>query len=293
LRIRDHLFPKTVEEALDILTQKQDRAILISGGTDLIVAMRESKLDCEILVDICKIPGLGGIERNKNTLCLGPGVNMSQGESNPLVRQYGTALAEGCSWVGGPQIRNRATIVGNVVSAQPAADTAVPLFTLDAHLTIRTTTGQHTIGIEEAYTENGTSAIDPRREMVTSVFFECQKQHEVSVFKRMMKRKALALPVLNCAVFLGVRDEVVTSVRIALGPVAPRPLRIREAEACLLDKEISGKRIDEAASTAQELAHPRSSPFRGSSDYRREMVQFMVKEALHTALQRLEMKVPT
>ncbi len=289
MQIRDHLFPRSVEEAAGFLAAEGGKARVLNGGTDLIVSMREGKHGCEVFVDIGRIPGLDRIEPMSEApprARLGSSVTMSQVERSELMRNRATALQEGCSWVGGPQIRNRATLAGNVLSAQPAADAAIPLLALDATLCLSTREGQRQVPVEEAYLETGGSALDSSRELVTAILVPLAEQGEGSAFRRMMRRRALTLPVLNCAVWLRLAGERVDEARIALGPVAARPLRMREAERHLCAGPLEAERVRGAARIASETAAPRDSVFRGSAAYRKEMTAVMVQEAIEAALSR-------
>lgn len=290
MQIRDHVFPESVDQATGFLAAEGGKARVISGGTDLIVAIREGKHECEVLVDTGRIPGLDRIETLPGSpprAQLGSRVTMTQVEESQLMRKRATALAEGCSWVGGPQIRNRATLVGNVLSAQPAADAAIPLLALDAILCITADGGEREVRVEQAYREEGGSALEPNRELVTAILVPLHGENEASAFKRMMRRKALTLPVLNCALWLRKGSEGIVEARIALGPVATRPLRMRQAEAHLCGGSLDGQRVRRAAELSAATAAPRDSVFRGSSAYRKEMTEVMVLEAIETALSRL------
>jgi aerobic carbon-monoxide dehydrogenase medium subunit len=291
--IRDHLFPSSIPEALEMLGNAAGTARLIGGGTDLVVTLRGGEAGFEVLVDTGRIPDLDRIELSGNAIRLGARVTMTQAEADPMLQSSATALTEGAAWVGGPQIRNRATIVGNVVSAQPAADTAVPLFCLEAELEIASRDGRRTIPIEQAYRGVGESAVDPSREMVVAVSLRPHAAAETSAYVRMMRRRALTLPVLSCAVRVAVRDGRFGDVRIALGPVAATPVRVREAEEHLQGLEITPESIARAAEIARKVSSPRSSALRGGAEYRKDMVPVLVREALVTGLRRLGIEVAT
>jgi carbon-monoxide dehydrogenase medium subunit len=242
-----------------------------------------------VLVDIGRIPELDRIELvpgSPGRARLGARVTMAKVEQSQLLRERATALFEGCSWVGGPQIRNRATLVGNVISAQPAADAAIPLVALDAVLCVATADGEREVPAAEAYLEEGGTALQPNGELVTAILVPLQGREEASAFKRMMRRKALTLPVLNCAVWLRRQGDRLAEARIALGPVAARPLRMPEAEAHLCGGSLNEARIRESAAISAAAAAPRDSVFRGSAAYRKEMTEVMVLEAIQTALSR-------
>jgi carbon-monoxide dehydrogenase medium subunit len=296
MQVREHLFPQTIEEALRLLAAAGGKGRLIAGGTDLIVSLREGKQDFEVLVDTCRIPGLAAIEvaGDGGVARLGARVTMAEAERSAELAARATALAEGCAWVGGPQIRNRATLVGNVVSAQPAADAGIPLVALGAVLHLVSEQEERELPIEEAYRPRGGSTVDSTREMVTAITIPLEDRREASAYTRMMRRKALTLPVLACAVWLrraeGGGAGTLEEARVVLGPVAPHPRRLREAEACLVEGPITAERIERAAQAAAGAASPRDSVFRGSAAFRKEMVAVVVRQSVETAWTRLSQK---
>ena len=288
MKINKHWFPTSISEAIEIL--KNENSMVIAGGTDLIISIRSGKTTFDSLVDMSRISNLNDIRIDGNKVQIGPRVTMTQADEDQIIRKDAEALGEGCGWMGSPQIRNRATIVGNIVSAQPAADTAVPLFSLDAVLEVKGVYGTRSVKISDAYIGVGKSAVDPTSEIVTSISFDKADKSEASAYKRMMKRKALTLPILNCAAWIKIKDDKFSGVRIAMGPVASTPLRMRKAEECLLGEKISRKMVNTAAGIASENAAPRSSYFRGSDVYRKEMVKVIVAETLQTTLSRLKIE---
>ena len=288
MKIKKHWFPESVAEAVEIL--KNENSIVIAGGTDLIITIRSGKNSFESLVDMSRISGLDDIELNGRKVVLGSRVTMTQADEDRIVRENAAALGEAAAWMGSPQIRNRATIVGNVISAQPAADTAVPLFSFDAVLEVQGIYGTKKLKISDSYIGVGKSAVDPTAEIVTSVSFDRADKNEASAYRRMEKRKALTLPILNCASWVKIENSKFAGVKIALGPVAPTPLRMRKAEEFLAGEKITHKSVEKAAEIASETAAPRTSYFRGSDVYRKEMVKVIVSETLQSALSKLKIE---
>lgn len=291
MNIEDHVFPESISAAIALLSDEKKKACVIAGSTDLSVDIRERTIDFEILVDTARIPGLREIKLRENDFIIGSGVTMAQVEANEAIKYSAGVLAQACSLVGGPQIRTRATLGGNIVSAQPAADAAMALLALDARLTIIGPEGERTIRIEDAYHGVGKSDINPRRELLTFIRFPKHKEGEASVYVRLMKRKALTLPMLNCAVVVRKIGMKFDRVAIALGPVAPVPLRMRRAEGILKGKHINSAIIAEAAQIASEDASPRDSVFRGSGSYRKSMTKVIVADAIKAALSQLNVEV--
>ncbi len=271
-----------------MLLCEDGKARLIAGGTDLTLEIREKTNHFEVLVDVGLIPGLDRILLDGDNIQLGPRVTMTQVEESKLLQQYATALWEACSWVGGPQIRNRATLAGNIVSAQPAADGAIALVAMNARLTILGSGGERSCVLSDSYIAIGRSAIDASREMITTIAFEKQRAGEASAFRRMAQRKAMALPQLNCAVWIASAEGQCQNVRIAIGPVATKPYRARQAEAYLTGRSLTDETLAACAAAIQEEVQPRDSVLRGSGKYRKEMTGVLAKETLKLAIQRLE-----
>lgn len=291
MKIGRHVFPENITEAIELLRNGEDKACLIAGGTDLSIDIRERTNDFTILVDTARIPGLRGIELRDDEFILGSGVTMAQAEEDEAIKLGAGVLFQACGLVGGPQIRDRATLGGNIVSAQPAADAAIALFALGARLTVIGPEGEKTIRIEDAYRGVGESAINSRREIITLIRFPKHQEEEASVFFRLMKRKALTLPMLNCAVVIRKIGMTFERVAIALGPVAPTPLRMKRAEESLNGKPITRDLIIRAAQIASEDASPRDSVLRGSGSYRKAMTRVIVTDAIKATLSQLNVEI--
>jgi carbon-monoxide dehydrogenase medium subunit len=246
------------------------------------------KVKC--LVDISEIEPLRKIELDGDLIKLGAGVTHAQVSSSNLIREQATLLAEAASAVGSPLIRNQGTIVGNVVNAQPAADTAVALFSLCAEVEILSSKGTRRVPIEQTYEKLGVSRVNSASEIVTALYIKSLRKDQGSAFVRLAQRKALALPMLNVAAVVTVLDGRFEDARITIGPVAPLPFRSKGAEAALKHAVAGPESIDKAAQAAASEARPRNSALRGSAEYRREMVKVFVRRAVGRAMQRVEQK---
>ena len=282
--IRDHLFPKTIEEALVLLKEYKGKARLIAGGTDLIADIRRNEFDFEVLVDIEKIKKLRSIREESKKIFIGSGVTFTELEENELIKAHAQVLSQAASLMGSPQVRNRGTIGGNIVSAQPAADGALALFALDAMLEIAGTKGIREIPIDKAYLDIGKSIINPSTEILVGIRFEKRKKGEGSNYQRVAIRKAMALPILACGVFVKSMDRSIVSARIAIGPVSHTPFRARETEGFLKGKSLSPETFERAGEIASEEVNPRDSRLRGSSIYRGGLSAVLVKRGLEGAL---------
>jgi len=282
--LRDHLFPKTIDEALALLKEFKGKARLIAGGTDLITDIRSKEFDFEVLVDIEKIKKLRSIREESKKIFIGSGVTFTELEEDELIKANAQVLSQAASLMGSPQVRNRGTIGGNIVSAQPAADGALALFALDAMLEIAGTKGIREIPIDKAYLDIGKSIINPSTEILVGIRFEKRKKGEGSNYQRVAIRKAMALPILACGVFVKSMDRLIASARIAIGPVSHTPFRARETEGFLKGKSLSPETFERAGEIASEEVNPRDSRLRGSSIYRGGLSAVLVKRGLEGAL---------
>lgn len=276
----------SVSEALSLLERSAGRGRVIAGGTDLVIQLHRRALSAEVLVDITGIDDLKRIEVHEGWILIGAAVTHAEVAANSLIRRHARVLSEGCSRVGSLQIRNMATLLGNVINAQPAADGAVPLTALEAEIRVVSKGAERWIPMEEAYLGVGRSAVDATGELAAQIRFRIPDSDGRAGFFRVSRRKALALPVLNGAVLLR-PDAALTRIekaRIALGPVAAKPFRARGTEACLESGPLSLDVIHEAARIAAEEAKPRTSLIRGGERYRREMIRLQMTRLLQDLL---------
>ncbi|MBM4340254.1 MAG: xanthine dehydrogenase family protein subunit M [Deltaproteobacteria bacterium] len=284
--------PQSIPEALQILGEFQGKAKLLAGGTDLILQIRNGEIAPKALVDITRIPGLDQITLEGGVIRIGPLVTHTQLSQSPLIREKATALSEGASQLGSPQIRNLGTVAGNIVSGQPGADTTIPLLSLDAKVKVVSKQGERTVPLTEFFLSTGKTVVDSMREMVTEIYFSPLAEDESSVSLRLAKRKALALPILTVSVVVSanMKQRKFNRVKIGLGPVALIPFRPREAEQMFASAPLTDKVIKGAARKAAQEANPRTSLLRGSETYRREVVANLVERGIRQGIERLEVK---
>jgi CO/xanthine dehydrogenase FAD-binding subunit len=279
----EYRFPASVEEALEMLEAHNGEARIMAGGTDLVLQSQRGRIPVKVVVDITRISGLDHIEQRDGLIYIGAQVTHGQVAASSLIRSRAGVLSEACGLVGGPQIRNVGTLVGNVVNALPAADGAMALFALDAEAEVAERMGRRWIPIADLYAGVGRSTVDPTAAMVTQLRVAALGDGEAGAFERLAKRRALILPILNAAVVVRLQDGKIEGARIAMGPVATMPFVAAEAAEALVGRAPDEATIAEAARLAAQAAQPRYSLLRGSAEYRKAMVEVLVRRALSRA----------
>ena len=282
--------PSSVEEALETLARFRGQAQIIAGGTDLIIELQEGKHSVECLVDITRIPDLDRIEQRGNWIVMGAAATFRQIKDSALLQEQARVLAEAAATVGALQIQTMATLAGNVVSALPAADGSVALVALDAEAEIADSQGRSWHPVSELFLGPGKSAVDPSQQMITAIRFPIPSGRHGSAWERIGRRRALVLPILNCAVSLSMDQEGqhLEWARIALGPVAPVPWRVRETEAFLVGRPAIEETFVQAGDIAAREAKPRTSLLRASKEYRVEVLKVLVRQGLERAAQQAQ-----
>jgi len=271
--------PKILDEALKLMDDLSIRGKVIAGGTDLIAGVRARKITLpENIIDINHIKQLNFIDDGGDVINIGATTKLSEISSSQIVGRKAPILTETISHMASPQIRNMGTIGGNLCNASPAADTAPPLLVLDAKVEKRSIHGGKVIPISEFFSEPGKTVVGPN-ELLTKIQIPAQSPSDRWRFVKLGRRKAFTLSIISITMLLKIEDANFKDVKIALGAVAPIPLRITRAEAFLRGKSVSDDIIDEAARIAKEEVKP-ISDVRASEEYRREMAYVLTKNAL-------------
>ncbi len=287
--------PSSVDEALAVMAELDGKALLIAGGTDLLLDMQQGRHEAvEAMVDVTSIAGLTHIREVDGEIEIGAAATHSQIVKSPLVVQHGTCLVESCGVIGGPQVRNVATLGGNVAHALPAADGTTALVALDAKVEVASQLGREWRPILSLFKGPGISALDGGRELITRFRFKKEHAGTGSAFKRIMRPQGVALPVLACAVWLDTGDSALTAegepivirdARICIGPLSPVPVRAERAEAALRGRSL-GAALEDCIAEGRSEFMPRTSKHRATAQYRLEMIEVLLRRALPPALQR-------
>lgn len=277
-----------INDALNILAEKGDKARIVAGGTDLILELeRNIRTGIESLVDISRIQGLNIIHLDQDGLIhLGPLVTHNQCASSKLIVDKAFPLAKAAWEVGAPQIRNRGTIAGNVITASPANDTITPLMALDAQVKLKTKNGERVVPLSGFYSGVRKTVMQPE-EMLVDIFFKAMKSNQAGTFIKVGLRKVQAIAVVNAAMIVTFSGEKplirqrspITDARITLGAVAPTIIRAHHAESYLNKSTLSENVIAQTAERATREAKP-IDDIRGSAAYRNAMVRVCIKRGL-------------
>jgi CO/xanthine dehydrogenase FAD-binding subunit len=287
MKWEEYFVPTSLEEALAMLKERQGQARVIAGGTDLIIQLKKKEVAARCLVDVTNLDELKGIELEDGFIRIGACVSHQELASSSLIRERAAALAEGASQVGSFQIRNMGTVGGNIVNAQPAADTVVPLMALEAEVEVVSREGTRWDPLGGLCVGPGQCTVDATAEILTAVRVRALGPNQGSTFERLAKRKALSLPVLNAAAVVTLDDggNTFQEVRLAVGPIGPTPARALSAEEALRGAAVEAQAIAAAMELAAQEAQPRSNPLRGSQEYRQEMVKVLLRRSIERAVQ--------
>lgn len=289
----DYHLPLSVDEAVGLLARYDGKARVVAGGTDLILDLQQgNEHPLEALVDVTRIVGLAEIREEDGHIVIGAGVTHNQIVASPLLQQKATALVEASYVVGGPQVRNVATLGGNVAHALPAADGTTALNALDAEVEVAafsrrpTDGGRRWIPFTSLFLGPGKSAIDSTREVLTALRFKATREHEASASARIMRPQGVALPIMNFSVKVRVLDDRIEAVALAVAPVAPTPFRCRQTETFLTGKSAAAESTEATVEVLLSECKPRTSPHRATAEYRTEVLPVLLHRTLSKAIER-------
>lgn len=277
---QDYYSVLSIDDAVRILANQQDQARIIAGATDLMLEMeRGIRKGINTLIDITRIKGLDHIQLDENNhIHLGALVTHGECAASKIIIEQAFPLAKACHEVGAPQIRNRGTIAGNLITASPANDTITPLMALNAKVVLESVRGRREVPLAEFYKGVRITVMQPD-EMMVEINFPALQTNQRGTFYKLGLRKAQAISVIDCAVVLTLDGGTISQAAITLGAVAPVIVHADEAEQFLLGKRPEEATISKAAELAMKGAHP-IDDIRGSGAYRLEMVRICVKRSL-------------
>jgi xanthine dehydrogenase FAD-binding subunit len=281
--------PSTLAEALRVLCDAPGSVRLIAGGTDLLLDLQQGRHPhVDTLVDVNEIQEMKRFEVQDQYLYIGGAVPLKKIANSPLVLEHAQALTEASSLVGGPQVRNTATLGGNVAHALPAADGTISLMALDAMAEVASLTGIRTVPLATLFKGPGQSTLDPRCEILSGFYIPLQKAGQASAFSRVMRPQGVALPILNMAAWLHRDGDRILDVRLSAGPSGPTPRRLPAAEEVLRGQVYSEELLHKSLEALLGSVRFRTSPQRATAEYRQHLSKVLLFEVMGKAWQRAE-----
>lgn len=280
----EYLAPKTLDEALSLLSQYKGTAKVIAGGTDLIPKLKRREINTpEYIIDLKGLSGLDYIKYDEgNGLSFGALATIHAVETSPLIRSKFGILSQAAESMASNLVRNRGTIAGNICNAVPSADTAPALLTLAAQLRLISQKGNRIVNIEEFFTgPNKTVLTDD--ELLQEIQLPNPPLNSRGIYLKLTPKRAMDLAIVGVAVVVVPEDSICKDIRIALGAVAPTPIRAKQAESIVRGQKFDDELIEKAAQIAADEAHP-ISDHRASAEHRREMVKVLTRRAINQAV---------
>jgi carbon-monoxide dehydrogenase medium subunit len=276
--------PRSVDEALRVLSDRGSEAKLLAGGTDLLPQMKNGLLKPACVIDLSGVARVKALQPEKAGLRVGAAVPARALERDATARSTYTALSESAALVGSVQVRNLATLGGNLCNAAPSADMAPPLLALDAEAVIVGPKGERRVPFADFFTGVRRTVL-AADEILVEIVVPAPGPRSGGNYLRHTPRRELDIAVVGVAAQLTLANGSCSKARIALAAVAPVPLRARQAEQALEGKPVTPEAIERAAELAVGVAKPISDQ-RGSADYRRHLVRVLTARTLRTALTR-------
>lgn len=300
----DYFLPKTTEEAVLLASKYKSKAKIIAGGSDLVTHLKSGEIQTEVLVNICNANlNFISYEPTKG-LRIGATTSIESIENSSVIQSKFSVLAQAAGMVGSPTIRQRATIGGNICNAAPSADTAPPLIVLSARVKIAGKNGERLVEVEDFFTGPGKTSLNPG-EIVTEIQISDIPAHSGATYIKQKRRHGADLAVVGVAVLVTLAGDANSSgvkygnidipnihlldIKIALGAVAPVPMRARKAESILKNRQMSEKLLEDACQAASDESSPINDA-RSSADYRKKMVKILTKDAIMQAIERARLE---
>jgi carbon-monoxide dehydrogenase medium subunit len=285
---KEYLQPQSIEEALHDLSSAPGSVAIIAGGTDLLLELRQGRHPAvDRLIDVSGIEDLGQIREEGGNIFLGAGVTHKQIITNPVLIEHAQCVVEGCGLIGGPQVRNVATIGGNVAHALPAGDGTISLLALDTEVQLTSQDGSSWQPLIDLFTGPGKVHFDRTKKIVTGFRFAARGEREASAFHRVMRPQGVAIAILNMAAWVRMKpDGSLAQVRISCGPAGPKPFRANKTEEFLAGKVWGQENFQKSAEILAGEVSLRTSTHRATKEYRHQLLPVLLRIVIEKAVQR-------
>jgi carbon-monoxide dehydrogenase medium subunit len=284
---QEYLRPTNLSQALKAFAEASGPVLPIAGGTDLLLDLEQGRhAPAHTLLDVTSIEEMTALDVRGDELFVGAAVPVNRIVHDLRVIAHAQALTEACNLIAGPQVRNVATLGGNVAHALPAADGTIALLALRAQAEIAGSTGSRRVPFKELFLGPGKSSLRHGEELLVGFYVPLSTPHQASCFKRIMRPQGVALPIINLAIWLERKEDVIRQMCLAVGPGGPTPWRGTDVENALIGKSLSDETVNAAMEALLAQVGFRSSARRASADYRRHIVTGLFRDVLETAWQR-------
>jgi len=274
-----YISPKTKEEVLKILKQEKSKACIVAGCSNVLPYIKDKIISGKLLLDISGIGELNYIRKSEGNLYIGAATTISDLINSKVIREECSVLHQAAEDFADPTVRNSATIGGNLADASPAADVAPPLLVLYAVLEIESINGKREVSLKDFFTGPRKTTLHDD-EMITSIKIKSDSLNKNGCFIKLGLRQAMAISLASIAMILETEEEKVTDVRIAMGSVAPTPLRLINVEEFLINQKMDNVLLKEAMKKVSETVKP-IGDVRASADYRRYVSGVLFKRAFN------------
>ena len=281
---QEYLRPTNLSQAIKAFAEASGPILPIAGGTDLLLDLEQGRHSpVHTLLDVTSIAEMTALQVRGDELFIGGAIPVNRIVLDPLVGAHAQALAEACNLIAGPQVRNVATLGGNVAHALPAADGTIALLALNAQAEVAGLTGTRRVPFKELFLGPGKSLLKHGEELLIGFYVRLSQEGQASCFKRIMRPQGVALPIINLAVWLDRKEDVINKLCLAVGPGGPTPWRGTDVENTLIGKSLNDETFNASVEALLAQVGFRSSARRASSDYRRHIVVGLFKDVLESA----------
>ncbi len=285
---QEYLKPQTIDEALQFLTEAKGSIAVVSGGTDLLLDIKQGRHNpVDQMIDVSGISEMGEITLSSDFIEIGAAVTHKQIITNPILQEHAQCVVEGCGLIGGPQVRNVATIGGNVSHALPAGDGTISLLALDTEVQIASNSGISWMPLIEIFAGPGKVYFDRASAIVVGFRFKAKVAQEGSAFYRVMRPQGVAIAILNMAAWVKLdEDGNLEKTRVSCGPAGPKPFRALKTEKYLSGKTWGDSVLQEAAKILAEEVSLRTSKHRATKEYRHQLLPVLLRKVMDMAIER-------
>jgi len=277
--------PRSLDELLLFLDEHKGETTIVAGGTDLYLLVKREVVRPRYLIDITDIPELHYIKEDAEYVRIGASMTLTEIEKNEIVNRYFPVLVDAVKTMAARQIRNVATLAGNLANASPAADSAPPLIVLGAKVILQSKNNEREVPVEDLFVFVKKTIIESN-EIIKEIKIPKHPEAFAASFEKLGKRNALVLAIVSAAASVVREGDVIKDVRIALGSVAPTPLRVKKAEDVLKGKTPTTELVEKAAEVVMNEVKP-ISDVRASAEYRKDMARVLSRRVLLNTLKKL------